>query len=130
MKKFHIVRPWEVSCMLVKEQDQIAFAVGLVSRFNQNPGSAHWSAVKRILRYFKGTLNASLEFNKYGNVTIEGYSYSDWASDETDRHSVTGSVFKLQGDAISWQSKKQKTVALSTTEAEYMALAAICQEAQ
>jgi transposase InsO family protein len=107
----------------------VAHAVSLVSRFNQNPGRAHWTAVKRIFRYLKGTANATLEFNKRGNQSIEGYSDADWANDETDRHSVTGSVFKLLGGPVSWQSKKQKTVALSTTEAEYMALAATCQEA-
>lgn len=107
----------------------LTYAVGLVSRFCQNPGKIHWSAVKRIFRYLKGTLAAKLEFSKTGNGNLEGYSDAGWANDNTDRRSVTGYAFTLQGAPISWQSRKQKTVALSTTEAEYMALSAAIQEA-
>lgn len=107
----------------------ISFAIANVSKFNQNPGRAHWNAVKRIFRYLKGTMDYKLEYSAGANSNIIGYSDADWAADTDDRKSCTGYVFKLQGGAISWASKKQHTVALSSTEAEYMALAAACQEA-
>lgn len=107
----------------------IAYAVNLASRFSNNPGKAHWTAIKRIFRYLKGTPKTKLEFSKDGNPRIEGYGDADWANKSEDRRSITGSLFKLQCGPISWQSKKQATVALSTTEAEYMALSATCQEA-
>lgn len=107
----------------------LAHAVSMVSRFNQDPGKAHWVAVKRILRYLKGTIDYKLEFSKDKNLDIEGFCDADWANDPDERHSTTGYIFTLQGGAISWNSKRQPSVALSTTEAEYMALSSATQEA-
>lgn len=107
----------------------IAWSVNNVSKFNQNPGQSHWVAAKRILRYLKGTSNAKLKFTKNGNANFIGYCDSDYASDCEDRRSCSGYVFLLQNGAISWNSKRQQTVALSTTEAEYMSLASAVQEA-
>lgn len=107
----------------------IAFAVNNVSRFNNNPGSAHWVAVKRILRYLKGTINQKLVFTHSSDSGIQGFCDADFASDVDKRRSCTGYVFVLQGGAISWSSKRQQTVAISTTEAEYMALSNATQEA-
>ncbi|XP_037826171.1 secreted RxLR effector protein 161-like [Lucilia sericata] len=107
----------------------VSFAVGALARYNNNPGKAHWQAVKRIMRYLKGTINYKLQFSKDENAHIEGISDADWAGDLDDRKSTSGYVFKFQGGCISWNSKKQQTTALSTTEAEYMALAAAGQEA-
>lgn len=106
----------------------IAFAVNDVSRFNSNFGLVHWNAVKRIIRYLKGTIDYKLKFT-YDGMDILGYTDSDWASDLDKRRSCTGYVFKLSDGAISWMSKRQPTVALSTTEAEYMAMSAATQEA-
>lgn len=108
----------------------IAFSIAIVSQFNINPGNAHWKAVKRIFRYLKGTLDSKLVFakdSKYDDLCC--YSDSDWGSNFCDFKSCTGYVFVWQGAAISWQSRKQATVALSTAEAEYMALTNACQEA-
>lgn len=107
----------------------LTFAISKVSQFNNNPGKAHWQAVKRILRYVKGTSHMKLEFSKKSNSKITGYSDSDWGGDLDDRKSNTGYVFKMNGGAISWASRKQSTVALSSTEAEYMALTQAIQEA-
>lgn len=85
--------------------------------------------VKRIMRYLKGTINYKLTYTNHGNKEICGYSDSDWASDVDDRKSTTGYIFKLSGGAISWLSKKQQTTALSTAEAEYMAMSTTTQEA-
>ena len=114
----------------------IAYAVTALSQFNSNPGQSHWSAVKHVLRYLCGTIDHKLT---YGPVTAEdftslslplhGYSDSDWGSDSDDRRSVTGYVFMLGGAAVSWQARKQTTVALSSVEAEYMAATQATKEA-
>jgi hypothetical protein len=106
----------------------ISQAVNHLSKFNNNPGIQHWNAVKRIFRYLQGTKTAKLSFNKDGNTDLLAYSDSDWGSDSDERKSVTGYVLLLQGGAISWNSRRQQTIALSTTEAEYMALSSTTQE--
>lgn len=106
----------------------ITYAVNLVSRFSQNPGKVHLGAIKRILRYLKGTINVKLHFVK-NDEEICGYSDADWAEDRDDRKSTLGYIFMFQGGAVSWASKKQPTVANSTTEAEYTATAFTTKEA-
>jgi hypothetical protein len=97
----------------------LAYAVSVVSRFASNPNEHHWSAVKRILRYIKGTLELNLVFSgKLGNLT--GYSDADWAGDHDTRRSTSGYVFNVGSGAISWSSKRQPTVALSSCESEYV----------
>lgn len=107
----------------------IAFSVGDASRYNSNFGPAHWTAAKRILRYLKGTSGLRLKYHSGSVPNLTGYSDADWAADLDKRRSCTGYVFLLQNGAISWGSRRQPTVALSTTEAEYMALSAAIQEA-
>jgi Reverse transcriptase (RNA-dependent DNA polymerase)/Integrase core domain/GAG-pre-integrase domain len=101
----------------------IAYAVGSVSQFNSAPGVQHMTAVKRILRYLKGTAHYGLVYSPCteDHDYLEGYSDANWGSSE-DRRSTGGFVFFLGSAAISWSSKKQPTVALSSTEAEYMAI--------
>lgn len=105
----------------------LAFSVSYVSRFNLRHGAAHWTAVKRIFRYLRGTIDLRI---KYTNDIdqIHGFVDADWAADVDERRSCSGWVFKLAGGAVSWLSKRQKTVALSTTEAEYMAMSSAAQE--
>lgn len=107
----------------------VTYAVNSVSRFNNNPGKPHWEAVKRIIRYLKGTIDAKLTFSKASKLNVSGYCDADWAGDLDERLSCTGYVFVSQGGAISWNSKRQSTVALSSAEAEYMSLSACTQEA-
>ena len=112
----------------------IAFAVTFLSQFNNNPGPQHWMAVKRVLRYLNGTMDYKLVYggNDGKNIstpTLVGYCDADWASNVDDRRSITGYVFLLAGGAISWQTKKQPTVALSSVEAEYMAATQATKEA-
>ncbi|CAA0827117.1 cysteine-rich RLK (RECEPTOR-like protein kinase) 8 [Striga hermonthica] len=106
---------------MVCTRPDIAHAVGIVSRYLFNPGKDHWEAVKWILKYLKGSANKSLSFGK-GNPFLEGYTDADMAGDLDSRKSISGFVFTLAGGAVSWQSKLQKFVALSTTEAEYIAM--------
>lgn len=102
----------------------IAFAVNDVSRFNINHDSTHWRAVKRIFRYLRGTTNAKLRFTK-SNDGIMAYSDADWASEVDSRRSCSGFVIKLANASICWMSKRQPIVALSSTEAEYIALSSV-----
>jgi len=106
----------------------ICYAVGLVSRYQSNPGPEHWKAVKRILRYLRGTTDLALCYHG-GDLKLRGYSDADWASDRDERKSTSGYAFTLGGGVISWCSKKQTCIALSTMEAEYVACSAAVQEA-
>ena len=100
----------------------ISFAVGVLSQYLDNPGRQHWIAVKRLLKYLKGTKDLSLHFEKDTPAfELIGYCDADYAGCHDTRRSTSGSVFVLAGGAISWSSTKQRSVALSTTEAEYMA---------
>uniref|UniRef100_A0AAV1UC50 CCHC-type domain-containing protein n=1 Tax=Peronospora matthiolae TaxID=2874970 RepID=A0AAV1UC50_9STRA len=106
----------------------IAYAVGYVSRFMENPQQEHWTAVKRNFRYFQGTKSHELRFQPSDKIDFRGYSDADWAGDHADRKSTSGYTFMLMGAPVSWGSKKQSSVSLSTSEAEYIALSLAIQE--
>ncbi|KAK2439768.1 hypothetical protein QL285_011252 [Trifolium repens] len=101
----------------------ICYAVGMVSRFMSKPKWSHYQAAVRILRYIKGTLKHGVLFPSEGKTESEllSYSDSDWCGDRVDRRSTSGYLFKFLRGPISWCSKKQPVVALSTCEAEYIA---------
>lgn len=95
----------------------IAHAVGVVSRFLSNPGRKHWNAVKWIMRYLRGTSKLSLSFGS-GKPMLVGYTDSDMAGDVDAYKSTSGYLITFSGGAVSWQSRLQKCIALSTTEAK------------
>lgn len=108
----------------------IAYAVQVLGRHMQASNKEHFAAGKRILRYLKGTKDLGLKYGPIeGEFEIVGYADSDWASDKDTRRSVTAYVYTLGGAAISWSSRLQPTVALSSSESEYMAVSAATQEA-
>jgi len=111
---------------IVNTRPDLAFSVGMVSRYMEAPGKAHWAAVKRILRYLKGTIGYGCKYGKGTALSpiLLGYSDSDFAGGVEDRKSTTGVVFFLGGSLVTWASQKQKIVALSSCEAEYVAAAA------
>lgn len=113
----------------IATRPDIAQAVGVVSKFCANPTQTHLTATKRVLRYLKATAYLGLSYKKSADGNLIGYSDADWAGDMDDRHSTSGNVFSLACGAVSWLSKKQATVALSTAEAEYVALSTATQEA-
>lgn len=114
---------------MVRSRPDLGYAVGLVCRFMSSPGRDHWAAVKWILRYLKGTLKTRSTFKKHSEFGIEGFSDSDYSADLDKRRSVTGYTFKVWGNTVCWKSNLQSVVALSTTEAEYMALSEAAKEA-
>jgi hypothetical protein len=106
---------------MVCTRPDIAHAVGVVSRYMSNPGKQHWEAVKWILRYLRGTSDMSLCFIG-ADLKLQGYMDADLTGDVDSRKSTTGFVYTLRGTAVCWTSRLQKIVALSTTEAEYVAV--------
>lgn len=107
----------------------IAQAVEALARHMAKPTVAHWQAAKGVLRYISGTANYGITFGGTGDIRLEAYCDADYAGDIDTRRSTTGYVFILSGGAISWSSRLQPTVAVSTTEAEYMAAAYAIKEA-
>ena len=102
----------------------VSFAIGVLSRFMHNPSRHHFGTAKRVLRYLEGTINFGIWYREVEYFSFRGYSDSDWGGLAIDGRSTTGNCFILGSAAISWSSKKQATVALSTTEAEYVAATA------
>ena len=115
--------------LMLGTRPDIAFAVGKLARFCENPKDKHWIAVKRVLRYVAGTRDFRLLFTGSSPLELTGFSDSDWAGDLSDRKSTSAFVFKVAGGAVSWASRKQTIVAASTCEAEYISLCATSKEA-
>ena len=107
----------------------IAYAVGNVAKFCSDPSKEHSTAVKRIFRYLQGTTNSGLSYVRSNKSSCVGFSDSDWAGDPNDRKSTSGYMFMIGSAPVSWRSKKQLCVALSSAEAEYVALSSAAQEA-
>lgn len=114
--------------LAVTTRPDIAYAVNFMSQFNSNYTEEHWKIVKRILRYIRGTIDFGLQFEKT-NMALYGVVDADWGSNISDRRSYSGYAFILGGSAISWEARKQRTVSLSSTEAEYIAIAEATKEA-
>jgi hypothetical protein len=105
----------------------ICYAVNRLTQFNANPEPCHYAAGKRLIRYLKGTKSLRLHYGGDGQTGLVAYSDSDWAG-EPDRYSVSGYAWFFHGCLVSWGSKKQRSITLSSTEAEYVAMALAFQE--
>ena len=106
---------------LMNTRPDLTYSVSYLSRFMDKPSSEHLSAAKRILRYLKGTVNYGLLYNRGDrDMKITGYSDSDFVGDINDRKSTSGQIFFMGGLPITWNSVKQRVVALSTCEAKYI----------
>lgn len=110
-----------IGSLAVATRPDIMFSVSYLSQFNACYNDTHWKAAKRVLRYLKGTTDLRLIFKRTGKP-LTGYADADWASCTIDRRSYTGYCFIYGGAVVSWESRKQRTVALSTCEAELMAI--------
>jgi hypothetical protein len=105
---------------MVFTRPDIAYEVGVVSRYMNNPGKEHWETIKWILRHLRGNATHALCFGG-SNTFLQGYVDSDMAGDKDIRRSMTGYVFTIGGRTVRWILKLQKVVSLSTTKLEYIA---------
>lgn len=99
----------------------ISYSVGIVSRYLDKYDDQHWNAVKRIMRYLSHTKDVGIMYSKCDELKLIGFSDSDYAADIDTRRSTCGYIFKLSNGPITWMSKRQACVSLSTAEAEYIA---------
>ena len=113
---------------VVVSRPDAAYAIGILAQFIQNPGSAHWEALKRLITYLGWTKDYWLTFGGRSKMLVEGFCDADWATNK-HRHSISGYSFHFGCGAISWSSKKQYIIALSSTEAEYIAQTHAAKEA-
>lgn len=114
---------------MMETRPDIAYATSLVSRFAKNPSHQHTEADKLFFRYLKGSRNRGITYGGDEELHVVGYSDSDWAGDKESRKSTSGFIFMLHRGPVSWRSKRQSTVALTSTEAEYIALTLAAKEA-
>jgi histone deacetylase 1/2 len=108
---------------LTLTRPDISFSVNKVCQFLHAPTTSHWSAVKRILRYIRGTLKVGLTFRRSSSLLLSAFSDADWAGCPDDRKSTGGFAVFVGPNLISWSARKQATVSRSSTEAEYKAIA-------
>ncbi|XP_047139125.1 uncharacterized protein LOC124815029 [Hydra vulgaris] len=108
----------------------LSYVITKLSQHLSKPNSGDWIMIKHVIRYIKHTLNYCLAFRKTDELKLYAFCDADWASSLENRHSISGYCFSLctDGPVVSWKSKKQSSVALSTCEAEYMSISAACQE--
>ncbi|KAH9752530.1 hypothetical protein KPL71_014732 [Citrus sinensis] len=99
----------------------LAYIVSKLSRYTSNPGTDHWKAIVRVLRYLRYTRNYGLHYTRYPEV-LEGFSDANWISDVKDSKSTSGYVFTIASAYVSWRSSKQTVIARSTMESEFIAL--------
>jgi hypothetical protein len=116
-----------INYLAVTTRPDISFAVSHLSQFLTNPTEAHFDAIKQVYSYVYGTKGLGLTY-QVGKPGLTGYVDADWAGNVTDRKSTTGYVFTYRGSPISWASKRQQCVALSTAEAEYVAASEAAKE--
>ena len=109
---------------LTTSRPYLMFVVSLLSRYISRPTDMHLQVAKRVMRYIKGTAEFGIYYKKQDNEELVAFTDSDYAGDVDDRKSTSGYLFLLGGGAVSWASKKQPIVTLSTTEAEYVAATA------
>lgn len=115
---------------MTQTRPDVQYAIGVLTQFGANPGIPHLEALKHILCYLKGMAHFGLTLGGTSNgMDLIGWTDSDWAADLDMRRLTGGFVFDVAGSSVSWSSKKQPTVALSTVEAEYMAASNATKEA-
>ena len=114
---------------LTASRPDLMYSASLLSRFMQSPSKTHFIAAKRVLRYLRGTMQLGIWYKPNENGSLLGYVDSDWAGNLDDMKSTTGYAFSLGSGMFSWNSKKQEIVAQSTAEAEYVAAAAVANQA-
>ena len=118
----------EILNYLTTNRPDIAYAVNILSQFMAKPSESHWNAANKVLRYLKGTMIFGLLYTDKFDVQLVGFSDSGWAGNLDDTRSTSAFAFNIGSRVMSWSSKKQPTVSLSSIEAEYKAiLSATCE---
>ena len=113
----------------IATQPDLSYARSMLSKYASNPGKTHWNALTHVLRYIRGTLGFRITYGgKHNDLAPIGYVNTDYAGDLNDRCSRAGHVFVQAGGPTAWGSQYQPTIALSTTEAEYMALTRVMKQ--
>ena len=118
-----------IGCLLylTPSHPDIAFSVGVCSRFQSNPKVSHLNAVKIIIKYVSGTCDYGLFHSKESNLSLAG-SDSNWAGNADNRKSTTGGCFYVGANLVIWMSKKQNSISLSTAKAEYITAGSCCSQ--
>ncbi|KFK25001.1 hypothetical protein AALP_AA8G053500, partial [Arabis alpina] len=111
---------------LTASRPDSSLSVGICARYQAKPKQSHLEVVKRIIKYVRGTVNLGIWYSKGSNKSLVGYCDADWAMSSDDRKSTSGGCFFLGNNMISWMSKKQNSVSLSTVEAEYITMGSCC----
>ncbi|KEP45491.1 putative Gag-Pol polyprotein/retrotransposon, partial [Rhizoctonia solani 123E] len=113
---------------MVSTRPDIAYATGLLAQHAANPGEDHWASLKRVLRYLQGTIEVGIVYDRSKPSELIGYVDSDYAGDKNSSRSTTGWTFQIAGGSVAWSSRKQPTISLSSTEAEYVAASSATRE--
>ncbi|KAL4575563.1 hypothetical protein LXL04_022410 [Taraxacum kok-saghyz] len=113
---------------LLHTRPDITFTTQFLSQFNNKPNTVHMNAALHVLKYLQSTIHQGLFFNRSSDLKIEAFCDSDWAACPNTRRSVSGFFITLGGSPISWKSKKQVIVALSSAEVEYRSMRRVCTE--
>ncbi|KAH0781792.1 hypothetical protein KY290_001390 [Solanum tuberosum] len=106
----------------------INFSINKLSQFMYCPSEVHWKALKRVLRYLQSTIQLALHIQRDNDFKLYMYSDADWAGDVSDRASTTGYILFFSQNLVSWSSNKQRTIARTSTDAEYRAVASALDE--
>ncbi|KAL4018602.1 hypothetical protein IC575_022202 [Cucumis melo] len=117
--------------LMICTRPDLGYAMSMISRFMSNPGKEHWKVVKWVLRYLEGSTSVSLCYSRdYDKSTLlEGFTDADYVADLDKRRSLSGHIFRLYGNVVSWKVNLHPVVALSTTESEYISLGEAVKEA-
>ena len=111
----------ELMYLMVQTRPDLAYSVSRLAQFMSNPREEHWTALKRVLRYLQSTRELGICYAKTkGELTLSAWTDSSWGEDPDDSRSTNGYVILMQGGPVAWKSQKQQSVALSSTEAEYV----------
>ena len=108
---------------LTATRPNLMFVVSLISRYMEQPTETHLQAAKRVLRYIKGTVSFGLFYKKGGTKVLVRYIDNDYVGDQNDINNTSSYVFVLSDSVVSWSSKKQPIVTLSTTKVEFIVVA-------
>ena len=111
---------------LVASRPDISYSVGVCARYRANPKESHMTALKRIIKYVKTTAEFGVWYSNDTNDVLAGYSDADWAGNADDRKSTSRGYFYVGNNLVSWMSKKQNSISLSTAETQYIAASSCC----